>query len=443
MRAVDLIRHKRDGGMLDPDDIREFVAGVTDGRWADYQVAAMLMAIAIRGLTLEETVALTDAMIASGATLDLSDAGGRPGVPVDKHSTGGVGDKASLVLAPLAAACGAVVPMMSGRGLGHTGGTLDKLEAIPGFRTDLSLAEARRVLDRVGCVLIGQTAEIAPADRRLYALRDVTGTVESIPLICASILSKKIAEGIGALVLDVKVGRGAFMATRDEARRLGEWLIGVAGRHGVVAEAVLTPMDAPLGRAVGNANEVVEALETLKGRGPADLEALSVRLAAMMLRLAGLEGDDAAAEARVRAALESGRGLETFRAIVEAQGGDPRVIDDCDRLPRAALVADVTAGVPGVVQALDAATIGRAAVVLGAGRDRVDDRVRPGVGLEVLAPIGTAVGAGDAVLRLTADDAARLEAAVRLVTGAIRVGPGAPAPVPTVLESLRPPALAG
>src|SRR6478672_1337440 len=255
MRAVDLIRHKRDGGALADADVRAFVAGVTDSSWPDYQVAALLMAIVWRGMTLEEASALTDAMVRSGQRLDLSEFGG---TPVDKHSTGGVGDKTSLILAPLAVACGAVVPMMSGRGLGHTGGTLDKLEAIPGFRTRLSLEEMRRVLRDTHCVMIGQTDEIAPADRRLYALRDVTGTVESIPLICASILSKKIAEGIGALVLDVKVGRGAFMKTEADARTLAEWLCGIAERNGVRTEALLTSMDEPLGRAVGNANEVIE-----------------------------------------------------------------------------------------------------------------------------------------------------------------------------------------
>ena len=305
MRAVDLIRKKRDGGELSGDEIRAFIAGATDGSWPDYQVSALLMAIVWRSLSLDETVALTSAMVQSGDRLDLSEFGG---TPVDKHSTGGVGDKLSLIIAPLVAACGGLVPMMSGRGLGHTGGTLDKLESIPGFRTQLTLPEMRAVLRKTRCVLIGQTREIAPADRRLYALRDVTGTVESIPLICGSILSKKIAEGIGGLVLDVKVGSGAFMKTTDDARRLASWLVEIAERNGVRTEAILTGMDIPLGRAVGNANEVIESIETLKGRGPQDIEQLSLTFATRMLVLAGVATSEAAADAQVRSALTSGRG---------------------------------------------------------------------------------------------------------------------------------------
>jgi pyrimidine-nucleoside phosphorylase len=393
----------------------------------------MLMAILLRGMSLDEAATLTDAMVRSGVRLDLAEFGA---VAVDKHSTGGVGDKLSLVLAPLAAACGAVVPMMSGRGLGHTGGTLDKLEAIPGFRTRLPLEEMRAVLRRTGCALIGQTDEIAPADRKLYALRDVTGTVESIPLICASILSKKIAEGIGALVLDVKVGRGAFMKTREDARQLATWLAGIAERNGVRTEALLTPMDAPLGRAVGNANEVVESIETLKGRGPEDVESLSVRLAARMLVLSGVVREDAEAERRVRAALSSGDGLERFRSIIEAQGGDPRVVDDYGRLPQPKARATVEAKASGVITALDAELIGRAAVALGAGRDRADAAVDPAAGVDVVAPIGTAVSAGAPVFRLACTEAARLEAARSLLDEAIRVGPAAPPPLPLVFETI-------
>src|SRR6478672_8049985 len=280
MRAVDLIRQKRDGGTLDRAAIDFFVSGVTDGSFPDYQASALLMAILIRGMSAPETAALTDAMVRSGVRVDYP---GVDGIPVDKHSTGGVGDKTSLILAPLAAACGAYVPMMSGRGLGHTGGTLDKLESIPGFRTALSLEELRAALQDVGCALIGQTAEIAPADRILYALRDVTSTVESIPLICASIMSKKIAEGIGGLVLDVKTGDGAFMKT------LAQSLVAIGAASGVRTEALITAMDAPLGRMVGNSLEVIESIETLKGRGPADLESLSVTLAARMLMTARIE----------------------------------------------------------------------------------------------------------------------------------------------------------
>ena len=433
MRAVDLIRQKRDGGALDSSAIHAFIAGVTDGSWPDYQISALLMAIVLRGMTLDEAAVLTDAMVRSGQRIDLSDF---DGVPVDKHSTGGVGDNTSLVLAPLAAACGAIVPMMSGRGLGHTGGTLDKLEAIPGFRTGLSLDEMRQTLRKTGCVLIGQTRDIAPADRRLYALRDVTGTVESIPLICASILSKKIAEGIGALVLDVKVGRGAFMKTLDDARSLATWLVGIAERNGVRTEALLTQMDEPLGRAVGNANEVIEAIETLKGRGPKDLEDLSVQLAARMLILAGISREAKDAEARVRKALASGAGLEKFRAVIEAQGGDPRVIDDYRRLPMPLQRTEWPAPRAGFVTALDAELVGRAAVALGAGRDRVDAGIEHAAGIDVVVSIGSEVRAGDPLVVLEYDDPSRLDAARALLANAIAIDDARPAPVPRVLETI-------
>jgi len=356
------------------------------------------------------------------------------GIPVDKHSTGGVGDKLSLIIAPLVACCGGIVPMMSGRGLGHTGGTLDKLESIPGFRTNLTLTEMRAVLRRTGCVLIGQTREIAPADRILYALRDVTGTVESIPLICASILSKKIAEGIGALVLDVKVGRGAFMKTEADARQLAGWLVEIARKNGVRTEALLTPMDVPLGRAVGNANEVLESIETLKGRGPKDVEALSVRLAARMLVLAGIEDADVAAERRVRQAMDSGAGVEKFRAIIEAQGGDPRVMDEPDRLPQPVVREMFAAPADGVVIGLDAELVGRAAVALGAGRDRVDGSVDAAAGINVLTPVGTRVRRGEAIFELACAERSRLAAAQTLLTQAVRIGEQAPAASPLVID---------
>ncbi len=372
-------------------------------------------------------------MVASGVRMQYPDVAG---IPVDKHSTGGVGDKTSLILAPLAAACGAHVPMMSGRGLGHTGGTLDKLESIPGFRTGLSLAELRDALSRVGCALIGQTSEIAPADRKLYALRDVTGTVESIPLICASIMSKKIAEGIGALVLDVKTGAGAFMKTPEEARRLAETLVSIGQAAGVRTEALITSMDAPLGRTVGNALEVVESIETLKGRGPADSEALSVLLAARMLVASGVAPDEADAASRVRAALAGGAGLDVFRRIVESQGGDPRVVDDYARLPAAPDRDAVRAPRSGYVAALDAGRIGRAAVALGAGRDRLDDAIDPGVGIEVLAPAGTRVTEGEPVLLLHHRGDRGVSDARALSARAIVVSEEPPALRPLVLERI-------
>ncbi len=430
MRAVDLIRRKRDGVPLDPAEVRAFVDGVVDGSWPDYQIAALLMAIVLRGMTDQEAAALTRAMVASGARLDLSDLG--PAV-VDKHSTGGVGDKISLVLAPLAAACGAIVPMVSGRGLGHTGGTLDKLESIPGFRTRLSLDEARRTIERVGCVLIGQTDEMAPADRRLYALRDVTATVESIPLIASSILSKKIAEGITGLVLDVKVGSGAFMPTDEEARDLARAIIAIAAANGVATEAVLTSMGTPIGRTVGNAVEVREAIATLDGRGPADTTELSVVLTARMLVLGRIAATIDEAEARVRDALESGRGLEKFGEIIEAQGGDRRVIDDSSRLPAAPSQRPVEAPSGGWVT-IDARAVGDAAVVLGAGRDRAEADVDPSAGIEILATEGSEVSAGETVMVAAGRDAARVEAAAALLARAIVINQVRPTPEPIVRE---------
>ena len=435
MRAVDLIRQKRDGGALDRAAIDFFIAGVTDGNLPDYQVSALLMAILLRGMTPDETAALTDAMVRSGIRVEYPDI---DGTPVDKHSTGGVGDKTSLILAPLVAACGAYVPMMSGRGLGHTGGTLDKLEAIPGFRTALSLKDLRRALSAVGCAMIGQTAEIAPADKKLYALRDVTATVESIPLICASIMSKKIAEGIGGLVLDVKTGSGAFMKSLSDSRRLAESLVGIGVASGVRTEALITTMDAPLGRMVGNSLEVIECLETLKGRGPQDLTALSLLLAARMLVVAGVERDEPVATARVRQALTSGAGVEKFRAIVEFQGGDPRTIDRYDRLPSTTDRHDVTAKADGFVGALLAEEIGRAAVSLGAGRGKLDDVIDPGVGIEVMAHVGARVQRGESILRVYHRAGRGLRDAVALLERSVEIGETPPSTPPLVVERVLP-----
>ncbi len=437
MRALDIIRTKRDGHTLSREAIDAFVGGVTDGTWPDYQVTALLMAIFLKGMSLDEATALTQAMVDSGTRLDFSDLL-RPengSMPVDKHSTGGVGDKTSLILAPLAAACGCLVPMMSGRGLGHTGGTLDKLDAIPGFRTDLSVAKLRKALAATGCVLMRQTAEVAPADRRMYALRDATGTVESIPLIASSILSKKVTEGIGALVLDVKVGSGGFMAGLDEARELSRWLVGIAERSGLRTQALLTRMDTPLGRRIGNATEVREAIETLKGEGPKDIEGLSVTLAARMLMLAGLADEDQA-ERRIRDALESGRGLEKFRQIIATQGGDPRVIDDPSLLPVAERESLVLAPSTGIITRIDAGGVGRAAVVLGAGRDHVDAVVDPGVGIDLLADEGDTVSRGEPIMRVFYRDSGRLEAALVHLRTACEVGDTAPAPRPLVIETI-------
>ena len=433
MRATDIIRAKRDGLQLSREAVEFFVSGVTDGSLPDYQASALLMAIVLRGMTPEETAWLTTAMVNSGIRVDLS---AIPGVKVDKHSTGGVGDKASLVLAPLAAACGVKVPMMSGRGLGHTGGTLDKLQSMAGFRVDLSLDELKAALERTGVAMLGQTAQIAPADKKLYALRDVTGTVESIPLITASIMSKKIAEGIDALVLDVKTGRGAFMKTVDDSRRLARSLVETGNRAGVRTEALITAMDAPLGRAVGNALEVVECVETLKGRGPADLEALSVLLAARMVLAAGLAGSAEEAEAQVRRALASGDGVEKWRQIVAGQGADPRVVDDYSLMPSVATRHLVRAPRSGFLSVLDAELVGRAAVALGAGRATVDDPVDPAVGAMVLAHPGDEVREGDPILELHYRREADLPPALELLGKAIEMADEPPARLPLVVEQV-------
>jgi thymidine phosphorylase len=419
--AVDLIRQKRDGGELAAADIRWLIGSYTEGQIADEQVSALLMAIFFRGLSAGELAVWTDAMISSGERLDLSS---MTAPTVDKHSTGGVGDKVSLVLAPLVASCGAAVPQLSGRGLGHTGGTLDKLESIPGWRASLSNAEILAVLARTGCVICAAGAGLAPADRRLYALRDVTGTVESIPLIASSIMSKKIAEGTGSLVLDVKVGSGAFMPDIDAARELARTMVGLGHAHGVRTSALLTRMDTPLGRAVGNAVEVEEAVATLRGEGPADLVAVTLALAVEMLRLAGLDADPAAA-------LADGRALETYRAMIAAQGGDPDAPP-----PVARHVQTVTALSSGWLRRLDARGVGVASWRLGAGRSRKEDPVSFSAGVICLAKPGDAVEAGQPVLELRGDDLARFDYAQQALAGAIEIGPEPPEPVDPVLERI-------
>ena len=431
MRAVDVIRKKRDGGSLAAAEIGYLVDGYTRGLIPDYQLAAFCMAVLFRGMDEAETAALTDAMLRSGTVLDLSDV---PGVKVDKHSTGGVGDKVSLALAPIAAACGAVVPMVSGRGLGHTGGTLDKLEAIPGFRVDLPVARFREILRTTGACLIGQTAEIAPADRKLYALRDVTATVESIPLIAASIMSKKLAEGIDALVLDVKVGAGAFMKRREDAERLARVLAGIGRSMGKRVVALLTAMDQPLGSAVGNALEVAEAVELLRGGGPADLRQVTFALCAEMLLLAGLARGPDEALARVDAAVAGGSALAKLREMVAAQGGDPRAVDDPGRLPRAARTREVPAPSGGVVQALDAEAVGLAAMALGAGRTRVEDAVDPAAGILLQRKVGDRVARGEPLAVLHCGDRGEPpEAVAERVARAWRIGDAPAAPGPLIL----------
>jgi pyrimidine-nucleoside phosphorylase len=433
MRVVDIIQKKRDGGVLTSDEIRFFVTGVTSFSLPDYQAAALLMAIFLRGMTDAETAVLSEAMVRSGERVDLSDI---PGVKVDKHSTGGVGDKTSLIIAPLVAACGGVVPMMSGRGLGHTGGTLDKLESIPGFRTNLSISEMRASLAAIGCAMLGQTAQIAPADKKLYALRDVTGTIESIPLISASIMSKKIAEGIDALVLDVKTGRGAFMKTPEGGRALAEALVTIGRAAGVRTQAVITAMNWPIGLAVGNANEVIECIDLLKGDGPPDLLENSLELSERMLVAARVAADRTDAAALCRKALESGAALERFRAIIERQGGDPRVIEDYSLMPLAPGEHLIRAEASGFVTELDAGLIGRASVALGGGRDTVEDEIDPGVGVMISATVGQAVDMGDPVLRILYRETSRLQEALPLLTEAVRVGERPRPPVPLIIDEV-------
>ncbi len=419
--AVDLIRTKRDGRILAEADIRWLIQAYTDGLVADEQMSAMTMAIFLRGLSPAELATWTDAMVRSGQRLDLS-AVAAP--TVDKHSTGGVGDKVSLILAPLVAACGAAVPQLSGRGLGHTGGTLDKLESIPGWRSAISPEKFIFLLKNVGCVICAAGADLAPADRKLYALRDVTGTVESIPLIASSIMSKKIAEGTDALVLDVKIGSGAFMREIGPARELAETMVRLGADHGVRTTALLTAMDIPLGRAVGNAVEVAESVETLRGQGPADLVEVTLALAREMLALAGIDADPATA-------LSDGRALEAYRRMIAGQDGDPDA-----RLPQAQHRQLITAGAGGYVTRLDALAVGTAAWRLGAGRARKEDPVSAGAGVICLAKPGEPVEAGQPVLELLADDPDRFGRAMEALAGAIEIGPEPRAPRPVVLERI-------
>lgn len=433
MRAVDVIQKKRDAGELTREEIEFFIRGYVAGDVPDYQASAFTMAVFFKGMAPAEIVALTEAMMRTGSVLDLADLSGPK---ADKHSTGGVGDKTSLVLAPLAAACGVFVPMISGRGLGHTGGTLDKLESIPGFNVGLSLDQLRAVLRDCGLGLIGQTPEIAPADRRLYALRDVTATVESLPLIAASIMSKKIAEGIDALVLDVKCGDGAFLRSRDEAKALADTMLAIGKGMGKRVAALLTDMDQPLGRAVGNALEVAECIETLKGRGPGDLESLSVELAAWMVYLAPAAPSLDAARSRVREALASGAGLDRFRRVIELQGGNPRVCDDTGLLPRANETLVVRSERDGKLARLAARAIGHAGMLLGGGRETVTSAIDPAVGFVFHKKVGDPVAAGEPIVTVHVGGGGQTDAALSVLREAITVSPEAPPPGPLVLDVL-------
>ena len=418
MRPIDLIRKKRDGGELSSDEVQFLIQAYTRDEIPDYQMAAWLMAVVIRGMTRRELSALTAAMLNSGEIIDLSDL---PGTKVDKHSTGGVGDKTSLVIAPLVAAAGVPVPMISGRGLGHTGGTLDKLQSIPGFNVNLSLSEFRRVVGTCGCALIGQTAEIAPADKRLYALRDVTATVESPYLICASIMSKKLAEGIDGLVLDVKTGSGAFMKTEKESVFLAELMVETGKHMGKKMVALITDMDQPLGWKVGNALEIEECIEVMKGGGPTDLRELCLELAAWMLYLAGRttsvnHGRELAVEI-----IRSQSALEKFREIIWLQGGDSSVIDDPVRLPQAQHRLPILSPATGFVGAIHCEQVGIASLVLGGGREKKEDAIDPAVGLVLHKKVGDPVHAGEPLCTIRYNSDARLRDVRRLLEQAYRI----------------------
>src|SRR5512134_279712 len=419
MFVVPLIERKRDGGALTPEEWSALVAAYTAGEVPDYQVAALLMAVVFRGLERAELAALTDAMLASGARLAFD---GWAVPRIDKHSTGGVGDKVSLVLAPLVAACGVAVPMMSGRGLGHTGGTLDKLEAIPGFRTDLSLAEAKAQVQKLGCAMIGQTPEIAPADRKLYALRDVTATVEAIPLISASIMSKKLAEGLTGLVLDVKHGSGAFLPEVAQGLELAKTMIALGEDRGCPTVALLTAMDRPLGRACGNGLETEEAIMALRGEGPPDLMEVTYALAVEMLLAGGVEKSSAKARKKLENALGSGLAAEKFEQIIEAQGGNPGVVGDPGALPQAEAVEIFEEPETGVVTHVDPRTIGRAVIALGGGRQRVEDTIDPTVGFVITVKPGDKVVAGEPIASVYARDGASAQQGCEALARAITIG---------------------
>jgi thymidine phosphorylase len=419
MNVVDLIETKRDGGTLTSEEINWLIGAYTRGTVTDYQMASMAMAVFIRGLDSAELASWTSAMMHSGEVLDFSHI---DAPKVDKHSTGGVGDKVSIPLVPIVAACGVAIPMISGRGLGHTGGTLDKLESIPGFRTQLTRAEFTAVLESHGLVMAGQSETLVPADRKLYALRDASGTVPSIPLISSSIMSKKLAEGLDALVLDVKVGAGAFMQDLDDARTLARTMVEIGSRHEVETVAVLTAMDSPLGREVGNASEIRESIEVLRGGGPEDLVEVTMALGSEMLLAAGVASTADDARKRLEAVIDSGRALELFAEVVAAQGGNPLVIENDSILDRADRTHQITADRSGVVTGCHARKIGVGAMRLGAGRERKEDTIDPGVGITLHAKPGESVQTGDPLAILRYRHPARLQEALRVLDGAFTIG---------------------
>ena len=435
MAAVEIIARKRAGEKLRRTDVQEFVQGAASGDWAVEQLAAMLMAMAVVGLDYEETGWLVAAMAASGQRIG-PDRFDRPAV--DKHSTGGVGDKASLVIAPLAAACGLDVPMISGRGLGHTGGTLDKLESVPGFRVGLSVDEMVESVRTAGCVICAAGAEMAPADAVLYALRDATATVDSVPLICGSILSKKLAEGISGLVLDVKCGAGAVFSEFNDAKALGQALVDSAACSGLPTVALVTDMDSPLGMTVGHAIEVAEAIDCLGGNGPADLRELSLQMVARMLVAGGISGNLEDATVRAVSSLDAGAGLERFERMVIAQGGDARVVAAPDRLVGTVRTRAVEADRSGWLSRLDALAVGRAVARLGGSRSRVDGRIDLSAGIRIQVPVGAEVNVGDCVMGLQASNEDVLEAAAEHARAAMAITDEPGVPRPLVLDTIAP-----
>ena len=431
MRTVDLIQRKRDGEELAPEEIEFLVEGYTSGDIPDYQMSSFLMAVFFSGMSDREVSRLTECMLRSGDTVDLSAV---PGIKVDKHSTGGVGDKTSFIVAPLAAAAGVVVPMMSGRALGHTGGTLDKLESIPGFRTNLTAPEFEKQLAELGLCFIGQTDRLAPADRKLYALRDVTATVESIPLISSSIMSKKLAEGVDALVLDVKVGSGAFMKKQVDARRLAQTMVGIGRRLDKKVQALITNMNQPLGYAVGNALEVMEASQTLQNAGPADLTKLSLELAARMIFL-GKKAESLDEARRIAEQhLVDGSGYKKFKQVVAAQGGNPQALDKFELLPNATGMREVASPRGGYVTSIDAEDIGTASNMIGAGRDKKEDSIDPAVGIILEVKTGEKVDAGSVLCRLYYTKEDRVDEAAEMVEDAFRISGQKPEERELILE---------
>jgi len=428
-----IIEQKRDGSVLTEADIRAFILGFTTGAIPDYQMSALAMAIYFKGMTDAETSILTDAMMRSG---DLVDFSGWPRPTADKHSTGGIGDKLSIMLAPLAASAGLAVPMISGRGLGITGGTLDKLESIPGYNTRLSIADFKRVITEAGCSIIGQTDRLAPADKKLYALRDVTGTVPSIPLITASIMSKKLAEGAETLVFDVKCGRAAFMQTQEQARALAESLTRVGRALQRKTAALITDMNQPLGRTAGNVVEVLEAVETLRGKGPDDTRLLTIELTAQMTLLGGLHPDLATARSELAKHLDDGRALEVFRKMVVAQGGDPSFIDDPTALPQPGHILEVCAPTSGYVADVDALAIGRVVLQLGGGRTKTDDIIDLAAGVDALVQQGEPVEKGQPLMRLLAKDSSLAESQLKTALAAITLTPEKPGLRKLIIEQL-------